>query len=368
MKEIEKLFIENRLDSDSVLQKVVELGIEFLGGEWKNVEKNQVSVAQIFGGQSNHMFHVTSSTSATPYLLRIHKEGQSQFFTDIVNFAIFSERGLGPKLYGFFEGGRMEEFLPSETLSMVDVVDHTICRKIGAAFPKYHSIEIPVSKSGQCFRIMRESLKGYIELGGGDYEISPNNVSYSDHPKKISAEKLFKEIDLMEKMTRELFEDTLVFCHNDLTCTNILQLNSNSELVFIDWEFASYNWRGYDLAMHLSESVILRTTSGIIINEELTVNPPNLRIFCESYVDSENELKNDLYENRDFKVEILMQECLFFWPITHLFWACLIMKLGRMECNKGIHLDIQARNRLAVYYHLKERTLKIYEEISKERV
>ena len=36
------------------------------------------------------MFHVTTSTSATQFLLRIHRHGQNQFFTDAVNFAIFS--------------------------------------------------------------------------------------------------------------------------------------------------------------------------------------------------------------------------------------------------------------------------------------
>ena len=34
----------------------------------------------------------------------------------------FLERGLGPKLFGFFEGGRMEEFIPSKTLNADDVL------------------------------------------------------------------------------------------------------------------------------------------------------------------------------------------------------------------------------------------------------
>ncbi|ULU00642.1 hypothetical protein L3Y34_001233 [Caenorhabditis briggsae] len=287
------------------------------------------------------MFHVSSSTSATPYFLRIHKQGQSQFFTDVVNFAIFSERGLGPKRYGFFDGGRMEEFLPSRTLKPENVLNPEISRKIGAAFPLYHSIKIPVSKSRRCFQIMRESLKGYIDLGGRKYAVFP--VTYSDHPMTISPDDLLKEIN----------------------CSNILQLNSNNEIMFIDWEFASYNCRGYDLAMHLSESAIIRTASpcGIQINEIFTDNPPNLRPFCEVYVDSENLLKNRTSAYRDLEIENLIKECQFYWPITHLFWACLIMKLGRMECNKDIDMDIMARDRLAVYYPLKLRAQEIYEKL-----
>ncbi|PIC37839.1 hypothetical protein B9Z55_010042 [Caenorhabditis nigoni] len=81
----------------------------------------KIYVSIFRGGLSNHMFHVTSSTFATPYLLRIHRAAATQVFMESVSFAIFSERGLGPKLYGFFEGGRMEEYLPSRTLTLDDV-------------------------------------------------------------------------------------------------------------------------------------------------------------------------------------------------------------------------------------------------------
>uniref|UniRef100_A0A1I7V395 APH domain-containing protein n=1 Tax=Caenorhabditis tropicalis TaxID=1561998 RepID=A0A1I7V395_9PELO len=344
------------------------------------------------------MFHVTSSTSATPFLLRIHREGQNQFFTDIVNFSIFSERGLGPKLFGFFEEGRMEEFLPSRTLNPNDVlkpewvvgkidlclsVDFRISYEIGKSFPRYHSIEIPTSKTHQCFKRMRESLREYQfvhlyensfenlyfrELGGGDYQLFSTNVSYSDHPDIISVDRLIEEIDQIEKWAIELFEDTVVFCHNDLACTNILQLNSTNEIMFIDWEYATYNFRGYDLAMHLSETAVLRITSpsGIQINEQLTDDHSNLRLFSEAYVDSDNKIKNKNSSNRNTEIEKLIEEIQFFWPITHLFWACLIMKLGRMECNYGLNMNIQARDRLAVYFHLKSRTENIYKDLSQE--
>ncbi|CAA84300.2 Choline kinase B1 [Caenorhabditis elegans] len=368
MRPIEKFFTENAPDSDLVIEKVIEFGIDFLGGEWKNVKKNEVKVTTILGGQSNHMFHVTSSTSATPYLLRIHRQGPSHVFMDTVNFAIFSERGLGPKLYGFFDGGRMEEFLPSRTLDSDCILDPEISRRVGAVYPKYHAIDVPVSKKRRCFQVMRESLKEYQDLGGGDYEIKPTTVTYSEHPKKISMDDLYKEIDFMEKWTNELFEDTVVFCHNDLASSNILELNSTKELVLIDWEFGSYNCRGFDLAMHLAETAADfrdSTPPGIRISEELTDNPPNLQGFCEAYVDADNKLKNRVPSNRDLEVSNLICECQFFWPITQLFWACFVMKLALLKYNCGVDMDVQAQDRFAVYWHLKERTRKIYEDLKK---
>lgn len=47
----------------------------------------------------------------------------------------------------------------------------------------------------------------------------------------------------------------VVFCHNDLQEGNILmRLNSEkTELVIIDFEYCSYNYRGFDIANHFME-------------------------------------------------------------------------------------------------------------------
>ncbi|CAO4369798.1 unnamed protein product [Caenorhabditis nigoni] len=411
MTEIDKFFLEHSPDSEEVLQKVIELGRDFLGGEWKNTEKTDVTVTRILGGQSNHMFHVTSSTSATPYLLRIHRQPPSQVFMDTVNFAIFSERGLGPKLYGFFEGGRMEEYLPSRTLNFDDVLNPEISQKIGTVFPLYHaikvpvsrrcsesrvclfslmdlsekikfrisqkigtvfpfyhSIKVPVSQNRRCTQLMRDWLDGYKSLGGGDYEILPTTVTYSDHPRSVSFDDLTEEINIFERWSTELYENTLVFSHNDLASGNILELNSTKDLVLIDWEFGTYNWRGFDLAMHLSETAIdfrVPFPPGIKIIEDLTENPPNLRVFCEAYLDADNKLKNHIPSDRSTELESLIQECLFFWPLTHLFWALSAMKHALLKFENGVDLDVQARDRLAVYFNLKPRSQKIYDELKK---
>ncbi|PIC37832.1 hypothetical protein B9Z55_010038 [Caenorhabditis nigoni] len=209
----------------------------------------------------------------------------------------------------------------------------------------------------------------FRDLGGGDYEIIPTTVTYSEHPNKVSIEDLHKEIELMEKWANELFEDTVVFCHNDLACANILELNSNKELIFIDWEFASYNCRGFDIAMHLSETAVdFRdpTPPGIKFSEELTDNPPNLHGFVEAYIDADNELKNRIPSDRSDEISKLIQEVEFFWPITHLFWACFVMKLALVKYNCGVDMDVQAKDRLAIYYHLKGRTQKIWEKLRKQ--
>lgn len=47
-------------------------------------------------------------------LLRVYfnPETESHLVAESVIFTLFSERHLGPKLYGIFSGGRLEEYIP----------------------------------------------------------------------------------------------------------------------------------------------------------------------------------------------------------------------------------------------------------------
>ncbi|CAI2349234.1 unnamed protein product [Caenorhabditis sp. 36 PRJEB53466] len=372
MSQLEKLFSENSVDSDVILEKVVQLGRDFLGGAWKSVEKERVNVLQIKGGQSNLMFHVTcSSSGANDFLVRIHRQPQSLVFVDTLVFSIFSERGVGPKLYGFFPGGRLEEFLPSRTMDADTILDAEVSRKIGAVLPRYHSIEVPVSQNRRCFQLMREWLDEYKSFGGGDYTITPTTITYSDHPKVLTIEDISREIDVCEKWAADIYEHTLVYSHNDLACGNVLELNDTKEIVLIDWEFSSYNSRGFDIAMHLSETALdfrVPFPPGIKISEELTDNPPNLELFCEAYIDADNKLKNRSPDNRQSEIRALIQEVEFFWPVTHLFWGISSMRFAIKNYDSGVDQDVQAMDRWAVYFHLKPRSQRIYEELSSKKL
>lgn len=47
----------------------------------------------------------------------------------------------------------------------------------------------------------------------------------------------------------------VVFCHNDLQEGNILikESSDNKNIVIIDYEYCSYNYRGFDFANHMCE-------------------------------------------------------------------------------------------------------------------
>jgi len=51
-------------------------------------------------------------------------------------------------------------------------------------------------------------------------------------------------------------KESVVFSHNDIHSQNILSLHRSEKLVLIDYEYASYNYRGYDIANFFNEATI----------------------------------------------------------------------------------------------------------------
>ncbi|XP_027563072.1 choline/ethanolamine kinase-like [Neopelma chrysocephalum] len=91
-----------------------------------------------------------------------------------------------------------------------------------------------------------------------------SELSFTD---KAQLEKfnLLKGYNLEEEMRslRDLLESTpspVVFCHNDVQEGNILLLagheaSPSDKLMLIDFEYSSYNYRGFDIGNHFCEWV-----------------------------------------------------------------------------------------------------------------
>lgn len=66
--------------------------------------------------------------------------------TESVIFTLLSERRLGPKLYGIFPGGRIEEYIPARPLLTKELADPTLSSMIGEKMGQIHMMQVPISK------------------------------------------------------------------------------------------------------------------------------------------------------------------------------------------------------------------------------
>ena len=140
--------------------------------------------------------------------------------------------------------------------------------------------------------------------------------SYSEYaPKTISLKNILSEIQYIRHQVSKS-TSKVVFSHNDLQEGNILLLESDSKnnklpassekttdplnnpdpnLVFIDFEFASYNYRGFDFANHFIEYSTNYTDQPpyYYIYPERFPSVDTMRQFTLSYLKELNPGKSD---------------------------------------------------------------------------
>ncbi|VDK63947.1 unnamed protein product [Onchocerca ochengi] len=271
--------ILSELDTDTDANTIFELKerahmlcARFLDGAWKIVKIEELQLERLKGGMSNMLFlcrlpdaYPPLSNEPDKVLLRIYfnPETESHLVAESVIFTLLSERHLGPKLYGIFSGGRLEEYIPSRPLSWKELALPEMSSKIAQRLVRVHQLEVPIWKEPDylCDALGRW-LKQLIQTpsGSGEFVIP---TFYSDSaPQIITCADIANELDFLKKCVSKS-KSVITFCHNDLQEGNILLLQSSSgniitpsiaqhnsastinasRLVIIDFEYASYNHR-----------------------------------------------------------------------------------------------------------------------------
>ncbi|MEE6498506.1 hypothetical protein FKM82_003134 [Ascaphus truei] len=252
---------------------------EFLTGAWRGLEEERFQISIIRGGLSNMLFHCSMPESVKSVadeprsvLLRIYgailqmscNKGDNQetqrenFFQgaeamvmESVMFAILAERSLGPKLYGIFPQGRLEQFIPSRKLDTEELSLPGTSAEIAEKMARFHGMSMPFNKEPKwLFGTMEKYLKQVLKI----------KFTRESHARKLNK---FLSYNLPKEMAylRCLLEATpspVVFCHNDCQEGNILLLEGrenceNQKLMLIDFEYSSYNYRGFDIGNHFCE-------------------------------------------------------------------------------------------------------------------
>lgn len=231
---------------------------EYLGGAWRRARPEELSVCPVSGGLSNLLFrcslpnHVPSvGGEPREVLLRLYGailQGVDSLVLESVMFAILAERSLGPQLYGVFPEGRLEQYLPSRPLKTQELRDPVLSGAIATKMARFHGMEMPFTKEPRwLFGTMERYLKQIQDLP-------------STSLPQMNLVEIYSLKDEMNHL-RNLLDATpspVVFCHNDIQEGNILLLSepdSDDNLMLVDFEYSSYNYRGFDIGNHFCEWV-----------------------------------------------------------------------------------------------------------------
>jgi choline kinase len=210
------------------------------------ITPNTLTVRKVSGSLTNAVFFVSCpSVPKTPtLLLRIYGPSSGALISRPRELrtlhALSSQYRIGPKVYGTFLNGRIEEYFDSVTLTPADLRDQKMSRLIGARMAELHSVDIAVVEEDS----LPEGEMGGLEVGLG---VMSTVKSWLAPARQVLALPSFpdesrKQLDIdrfeeeWRRYTRWLSRtektegpSRRVFSHNDAQAGNLLRLTKPKE-------------------------------------------------------------------------------------------------------------------------------------------
>jgi thiamine kinase-like enzyme len=314
------------LDTPGALRLVAS----FFPTEWATTEADAVHTKQITGGLINSLQLIWRDTPAVtePNAILIRHFGQSGHIEEppststtlsaaqqaIVHWEM-SRRGWGPRVYGFFAGGRLEEFFAgAHTLTAAEAMVEGVRSGVARGYARLHSLRLPLRRDG--FRgVMGEFVEG-VQSKRADVVRSLKAVG------NLAAERyagVFEATDWVAEMewVAGLFEKhdcKITVTHGDTNFLNVLVRPTSTDqkddendnrIVLIDYETVSYSYRGFDIGGHFSERMYCYSQPDSQLTGYPAPNVEEQRAFCEAYL---RELRTLGVEECDDTVEQLLLE------------------------------------------------------------
>ncbi|XP_061236396.1 choline kinase alpha-like isoform X2 [Neopsephotus bourkii] len=320
---------------------------EFLPGAWRGLREEQLRINPIRGGLSNMLFQCslpdtieTVADEPRKVLLRLYgailQMGAEAMVLESVMFAILAERALGPKLYGIFPQGRLEEFIPSRKLSTEELSLPDISAEIAEKMARFHGMNMPFNKEPKwLFGTMEKYLNQVLR-------IKFTRESRTRKLNKLLSYNLPQEMKNLRAML-EATSSPVVFCHNDCQEGNILLLegrenSENQKLMLIDFEYSSYNYRGFDIGNHFCEWMYDYTYEKYPFFKASFLKYPSkkqqlhfissyLSAFHDGFENLSNEEKSKLEEEVLTEVNRFALASHFFWGL----WSIIQAKISSIE-------------------------------------
>ncbi|KAG4073901.1 hypothetical protein HA402_014106 [Bradysia odoriphaga] len=257
------------LDIDK--KRAIELGVRYVDTHWKSVIESEIEVSVLSGGYSSRLYLVedTSTSTSNPikkFLVRLYggklapkddpirPEG-GEVKETLVFYAI-GLAGLGPKLYGSFDGGRVEQFIPSHTLREEDYEQRPeTVLELARKMARFHALNMPISQERHqildvCeFYLKKRDFEQFRKLA--DYAGIPDVSLFENFDVK-------SEIQWLRKVEQRV-SGRIVTISGDLNKNNILIRDEpdkfGERVMMIDYELAARDYRGRDIGQIFSYKV-----------------------------------------------------------------------------------------------------------------
>ncbi|XP_052489604.1 probable ethanolamine kinase isoform X1 [Gossypium raimondii] len=223
-----------------------------------------------------------------------------------------SAAGFGAKLLGVFGNGMVQSFINARTLTPADMRKPKLVSEIAKQLRRFHQVEIPGSKEPQ---LWVDIFKFFEKASTLQFEDTDKQRTYET----ISFKEVHKEVTELKELTT-LLNSPVVFAHNDLLSGNLMHNEEQEKLYLIDFEYGSYNYRGFDIGNHFNEY------AGYDCDYSLYPSKDEQYHFFRHYLEPEKP-----YEVSEKDLEALYVETNTFMLASHLYWALWALIQARMS-------------------------------------
>ncbi|TPX62686.1 hypothetical protein PhCBS80983_g00349 [Powellomyces hirtus] len=282
----------------------VETVLHHFFPSWK--VETDVKYVQCTAGITNKLVRCIHKPSDTSVLIRIYGKGTDVLIDreqEMQNLLTLSNIGLSPPIHGRFENGLVYGFVPGAQFSVEDMRDPHKSSLVAAQLARWHKVEMPgVKAAPKLFSTMWQWLD----------EVP---ATYSDPEKEakfttsLHMTEIRKELAEMQQ-TLEALNSPVTFCHNDLLSGNIVYDEKTDSVAFIDYEYGSLSYRGFDIGNHFCEHAGFDCDWSLYPSKAFQI--PWLR----TYLETSSSAPVD-----DSAVEALYREVAKFSLAAHFYWA-----------------------------------------------
>lgn len=253
---------------------------------------------------------------------------------EIAIFRFLSAERFFPAFYGAFKGGVVYAFVPGVALTTRSVRQAPIAAAIAAHVAAWHCAlhaECVVPRDDAFVQRFVRRCRASLQAFGERWTAPANQAAY-DAMQRADVVPSAAAIDAFLAEAVEAARERrfpVVFCHNDLLPGNIV-LTPDDRVTFIDFEYAAYNFRGFDICNHWVEYAGMTADT---CYDDSFPDETLQRDWIAAYLRAADGLaaaaaatgKNGglFPETAPFeaRVEALRVETLHFRPLVHLFWG-----------------------------------------------
>ncbi|KAH7883837.1 kinase-like protein [Phlebopus sp. FC_14] len=323
-----------------------------------------LSIRKVSGSLTNAVYFVScpSSTSVPTVLLRIYGSSSDSLISrprELHTLHVLSSQyHIGPRIYGTFSNGRIEEYFDSVTLAPSDLRDKTLSRWISARMAELHSVDITAvegpltvsSLEGKSWEIgVKKNIKAW--LPAARQVLAHLNVDENDravlHLDAFCAQwsRYMRWVSNAEKAEGS---SPRVFAHNDSQYGNLLRLTGqlpegspkHHQIVVVDFEYAGPNPLAFDIANHFHEwTADYGSSTPHVLDQSRYPTAEERRNFYRAYLLQSSSSSTDatmLEAVSEASLAQLDRQVRIWSPASHGMWAIWGIVQAKDNVEKGM--------------------------------